>query len=201
MISFVQKLLSCPIVVLSGIAAISFFSLAAALTAEVAFGLEPCILCIYQRIPFAAALLLSITGIIILSIRGPVSSGAPPTGFALCKIQGGKRENIARYIIAICGVAFLANSAIAFYHTGVELKWWRSAVEGCAAPIFGDNPQSILENILSAPTARCDEIPWADPILGLSMANYNVIMCFGLSVVCALAFIRQLQAHSKQQTP
>ena len=70
------------------------------------------------------------------------------------------------------------------------MKWWISQVEGCAVPNFGDGePQSILEDILSAPTAACADIPWQDPIIGLSMANYNVILCFGIAVVCILSII------------
>ncbi len=45
----------------------------------------------------------------------------------------------------------------------------------------------ILTDIQNRTKAvRCDEIPWADPILNLSMANYNVIFCLGLAV---MAFI------------
>ncbi|GJL84438.1 MAG: disulfide bond formation protein DsbB [Micavibrio sp.] len=172
MITQIQKLLSCPFVVLSGIAAISALSLASALTAEVALGLEPCILCLYQRIPFLLALLVSLAGLV------------------LCKIKKEKKAGIAITLIGLCGALFLTNSAIALYHSGVELHWWKSAVEGCAVPNFGDEPQSILENILSAPTARCDEIPWADPIFDLSMANYNVLLCFGLFVVCLISVFK-----------
>ncbi len=176
MITKITKLLACPFVVFSGIFAVSAFSLAAALTAEVAFGLEPCILCIYQRIPFAGAALISLLGI------------------ALYK----KNKVFAAPLVGLCGLLFLANSAIALYHSGIERHWWRSAFEGCAVPNMGDDPQSMLENILSAPTARCDEIPWADPIFGLSMANYNVVLCFGLFIGCLLSafLIKRRQVSS-----
>lgn len=141
-------------------AMISMVALGAALFSEVALGLEPCVLCIYQRIPFAVVVVLGVIGAVWRDRRGLVIG-----------------------LTGVSGLAFLINSGIAFYHTGVEQKWWVSAVEGCAVPSFGDTPQSILENILSAPTARCDEIPWVDPVLGLSMANYNVVLCLGLGVV------------------
>ncbi len=144
--------------------AVSVFSLASALTAELLFGLEPCILCIYQRIPFVVAIILGVTGLLLR-----------------------KNKQAAMLVIFLCSPTFLANSAIAFYHSGVERHWWRSFFEGCAVPDLSGDAQSLLENILSAPTARCDEIPWADPMLGLSMANYNVILCFGLFVGCLLS--------------
>ena len=164
MISFVRKLLSCPVVVLAGITGISIFSLLMALTAEVYFGLEPCVLCVYQRFPFLVVAFLGLSGLALKS-----------------------KPLVQKGLIALSGLAFLVNSVIAAYHTGVEQKWWVSAFEGCAVPPLGNEPQTILENILSAPTADCAEIPWADPILGLSMANYNTLMCFGLFAVCALS--------------
>jgi len=175
MMNAILKHLSCPCVVLSGIVAISVLSLTAALDSEVFLGLEPCILCIYQRWPYA---IVTVLGIIGLSFR--------------------KRPHLPQITIAASGLAFLINSAIAFYHTGVEQHWWKSAVEGCVVPNFGDEPQSILENIMSAPSARCDEIPWQDPIIGLSMANYNVLLCFGLFAVCALsAYLLRHTQHSQ----
>ncbi|MCB1531570.1 MAG: disulfide bond formation protein B [Alphaproteobacteria bacterium] len=161
------KLLSCRIAVLLLVGSISLFSLLAALASEVFWGLEPCILCIYQRIPFLAVVIFAVLG------------------FAF------KRKSAAtNTLLGMSALAFLINSMIAFYHTGVEQKWWISAVEGCAVPAdFGMSEQSMLENILSAPSARCDEIPWADPVLGLSMANYNVILCLGLFALCAASLI------------
>ena len=177
LIDFITRLLGCPVVVFGGLIAVSAFSLIAALIAEVVFGLEPCILCVYQRGPFVAGILLGIIGLFFWR----------------------KNTRATNAILLLCALNFLINSAIAFYHSGVELKWWRSIVEGCAVPSLEENPQSILENILSAPSARCDEIPWADPILGLSMANYNVLLCFGLFIVCAWSFalLRQRQTHSE----
>lgn len=140
-------------------------------------------LCIYQRIPFLLALLFSVAGLI------------------LCKVKKDKKKSCALAgLMAANALVFLINSGIATYHSGVERHWWKSAVEGCAVPYLGDEPQTILENILSAPTARCDEIPWADPLFGLSMANYNVALCLGLFAVCALGTycIKRRPADSKQ---
>lgn len=167
------KLLHCPFAVLIGITAISFFSLLAALGSEVFLGLEPCILCVYQRIPYLAVILFGFIG---LALK--------------------KHAPAPQIMIGLSGLAFALNSVIAFYHTGVEQKWWQSAVEGCAVPNFGNEPQSILENILSAPTANCAEIPWEDPLIGLSMANYNIILCFGLFCVCAVSVLRSFKRRA-----
>jgi len=161
-LNFIVSELACPHAVLSFIGLISVFALIAALTSEVVYGLEPCIMCIYQRIPFVLVALFTLIGLVLR-----------------------KKEGVSIAMIGASGFAFLINSIVAFYHTGIEQKWWVSAVEGCKVPNFDTlKPQSMLENILSAPTARCDEIPWSDPILNLSMANYNIILCFGLFSLC-----------------
>ncbi len=164
MIDCIKKLLTCLVTMFGGIAGVSFFALAAALYSEAVLGLEPCILCIYQRWPFVIGIIFGIAGLVL--------RGKPKAVSAL---------------LSVLGLNFLVNSGIAFYHTGVEQKWWVSQVEGCAVPSFGETPQSMLKNILSAPTGNCAEIPWQDPLLGLSMANYNVILCFGIAVACGLS--------------
>lgn len=169
-LSPILKWLACPFAVFALIALTSFLALTAALSAEIILGLEPCILCVYQRIPFAAALLFSLFGL------------------ALCKRRPGRRKNLAiKGLLFSSALVFLINSVIAAYHTGVEQHWWRSMFEGCIVPTLSDEPQTLLENILSAPSARCDEIPWADPLFGLSMANYNVLLCLGLFGLCLAA--------------
>ena len=49
---------------------VSLLSLIAALVAEVAFVLEPCIMCIYQRIPFIAVILFTLIAIILRKRKG-----------------------------------------------------------------------------------------------------------------------------------
>ncbi len=146
---------------------ISLTTLAIAFISEGFLGLEPCQLCIYQRYPFAIAILVGIMG---LALR--------------------KKVIAVKSLLGISSLTFFINSAIATYHTGVEQHWWASEVEGCSTP-FAAVPenQSILENIMSAPLGSCSEIPWEDPIFGLSMANYNVALCLSLAVIFLLGAI------------
>lgn len=154
-----------PCFILGSVAAISFAALAAAFASEAFLGLEPCIMCIYQRWPYAIVIALGVIGLGVKKLRRPA--------------------------VLLSGLTFLVNSGLATYHTGIEQKWWASQVEGCSVPTnFGtqDTNQSILENIMSAPTGNCAEIPWQDPIIGLSMANYNIALCFVLFVICVISF-------------
>ena len=125
----------------------SFGALATAFIAQFVFGLEPCILCKYQRIPYFSVLLFA--------------------GLAL-HIEMADHAGTAKVI----GVIFLLGAALAFYHNGVEQHWWVAATS-CSgsggAPLDFQNFQSQL---LAKMPKRCDQIDWT--LFGLSMTVYNV---------------------------
>lgn len=171
---FKQTILS-PIYVSGFISLTCFAALAAAFIAEVFLNLEPCRLCIYQRYPFAIGFVLGLLGITLRHHSKAVIS-----------------------ILAISALTFVINAAIALYHTGVEQDWWISTVEGCTITFAEDSEsQSVLDNIMSAPMGDCSEIPWQDPIFGLSMANWNIPFCLGLSLLCLVTIITSGRDHGQ----
>lgn len=135
----------------------SVLALAAAYTAEYGFGLKPCILCLYQRIPFAVVVLLGLIGY-----------------FTSARYR--------RVMLGLCGISFLIGAGIAFFHSGVELHWWRGT-DACTTTLDTSSVEAIRAQIMGAQAARCDEIPWS--LFGLSMANYNVLMSL---VLAGIAF-------------
>lgn len=153
--------------------ALGVFGGISALALAVAFiaqfnGLAPCVLCIYQRWPYAAVILLSALGIF-----------------------GHKKYPKAPAIaLTLTPFIFLLNAGFAFYHTGVERHWWKSFLEGCSIPDMKGNITDVLAQIQAAPVVRCDEIPWTDPVLGLSMANYNVLLCLVLAIAALWALAK-----------
>lgn len=158
----------CPPALLVFILGTSIFALSAALIGQYMFGLEPCTLCLYQRVPFIAAIIFALIGL------------------ALKRSQ----PNVTTTTIALSGLAYGINTGIAAYHTGVEQKWWASAVEGCKIDFSGaTDSRSFLENIMSAPGTPCDVIPWQDPLLGLSMANYNIALGAFVAGLCVVHFV------------
>lgn len=157
----IRRYLACPFVVLLSVTLLATFSLTMAYTAQFAYDLEPCILCLYQRIPFALVIIFGILGMALKKLKPAV-----------------------KIALFLSGLAMLANSALAAFHTGVENKWWVFGEEGCAVPDFTQKPETLMEYIMKAPTVACDQIAWSDPILGLSMANYNIVWCFGLALIC-----------------
>lgn len=161
-----KNILSDVVLVSGAIFTLSVISLAAALTAEHLYGLAPCILCIYQRIPYLIAALLA-TASLIIAFRA-------------------ERAKIAAFTIFLCTPVFLIGAGIAFYHVGVEQHWWVSHLEGCAVEFAAASPEDLMALIDAAPAARCDEIAWADPFFGISMAGYNIAYSLGLAAFSAL---------------
>ncbi|MBI4185349.1 MAG: disulfide bond formation protein B [Proteobacteria bacterium] len=148
------------------IAAAAAASLAVAFAAEYLGGLAPCVLCLYQRWAFAAAL--------VLGLAGAAGHARPP---------------LARAAVGAGALAFLAGAAIAAYHTGVERHWWASALAACGGGgAQATTVEALTRQLLATPAVRCDEIPWA--LFGLSIANYNLLWSAVLFVAAGLAFVR-----------
>jgi len=139
--------------------------LAVAFASQYIGGLDPCVLCLYQRVPYGAVIALSALGL-------GLSGLAPPPRSVIVGLAG------------LCAVAFVINAGIATYHVGVEQHWWQGT-EGCVGA--GGAARTIEElraQILAAPIVRCDEVPWS--LFGISMAGYNVLASLGLFVASAI---------------
>ena len=119
-------------------------------------GLAPCQLCLWQRWPHAAAILI---GIIALT-----------TGW--------------RGLAWLGALSALATAGIGMFHVGVEQHWWEGLATCTAGSIAGISTADLLNpSVDVAPVVRCDEIAWA--MLGISMAGWNVLISLGLAVVWA----------------
>lgn len=116
-------------------------------------GLAPCEMCLWQRWPHAAAVVI---GALALMIPGP---GWPLLG----------------------AMAALTTSGIGIYHTGVERGWWQGPTTCTSGDVSGLTPQQLLDQIMAAPLVRCDEVPWE--LLTLSMASWNAIASFGFALL------------------
>ncbi len=139
----------------AAILAASLTALGSAFAAQYVWGLEPCILCLYQRIPYGLAALLGLAGLF-----------APPGARA--------------WIGAGAGLVFVIGAGIAAYHVGVEQHWWQSATS-CGADA-GAGPLSFEEfrrGLAAKVEIRCDQVAWS--LFGLSMATYNVALSLGLA--------------------
>lgn len=145
----------------------SIVALAAAYSSQIFGGLAPCVLCLYQRVPYAIVIGL---GLIALALE----------------YQG--REDLARNVLPIAGLAFLVGGGIAGFHVGVEQHWWQGT-EACVGGSGAATLADLEAQIMASPVTRCDEAPWS--LFGISMAGYNVVASLALAVFCAIAMRRQ----------
>lgn len=145
--------------------AASALALATAYAAQYWGGLEPCLLCLYQRLPYAVA-------------------GALVAAAFVARVP----RHVALLLLVAAG-AFLTGGGIAFYHVGVENHWWASAV--CAGDAPAITSVEDLRKALAAPPPKpCDTVDWT--LFGISMASYNMVASSGLA---ALAFAAAARAE------
>lgn len=122
-----------------------------------ALGYPPCHLCLLQRWPHLAALIVG----------------------ALALWQGW------RWLPWAGAAAAGLSGLIAIYHTGVERRWWAGPDSCTSQRVEGLTPEELLNHIMAAPLVRCDEPAWM--LFGLSMASWNAILSFALVAVWVAA--------------
>lgn len=137
--------------VISIVAAVSAGALAAAYVAQYGFNLWPCQLCLYQRLPYAATLALGLLAL-MPAVDGPSK----------------------RRVLLLCAALFAVNAVIAFFHVGVEEKWW-AGPSGCVGGSQDFSAADLLAAVSQPGRTGCEEAAFR--FLGLSMAGYNVIVC------------------------
>ena len=120
-------------------------------------GLAPCKMCIWQRWPHGAAIVIGLTALAL-----PV---------ALLLLAG--------------ALAAALTGAIGVYHMGVERGWWKGPDTCTSGDISNLSSDDLLNQIMSAPLVRCDDVAWQ--MLSLSMAGWNAVISFGLAVIWLMA--------------
>ena len=127
-------------------------------------GLPPCHLCLLQRGPLAAA---SVLGLFAAMIR-PVPCTAPAL----------------RHVLTVTALVLAIGAGIAFYHAGVEWRWWPGPTTCVGSQHIPTTPEALAAARQSARVVRCDVVPWQ--MFGLSLAVYNFLLSTALA---ALALI------------
>jgi disulfide bond formation protein DsbB len=145
-----------------GIFAACAGALGTAYISQHVFGLEPCVLCSYQRAPYILAGALALLG--------------------LCLPTDGRRPIV---LIAATTIIFLASAFLAFYHVGIEQYWWAS-VAACGGQLSAEISIEQLQAALSnKPLKACNEQVFQ--LLGISMAGYNSLASLILALATLIA--------------
>lgn len=142
-------------------------ALAMAFLLQFGFGMRPCILCLYERVPYV---LLALTG----------AAGLLFTGDA----------NARRWLVGLCALILLGGAILGVYHVGVEEHWWVAAT-GCA--VAPAEPLTIehLQAALQTPLKPCDQVDFR--LAGLSLAGLNVLLSGGLATIYGIVFWQHLR--------
>ena len=93
-----------------------------------------------------------------------------------------------RSLIFVGAVSMIISTILAFYHVGVEQKYWLGPNSCTNFPIEGLTTDQLLDQIMSAPIVRCDEIVWE--FVGISMAGWNVLISFCLFIIWIFCYLK-----------
>ena len=137
---------------------LSLFSLIAALYVEYILGFKPCILCIYQRIPYAIAILISLTAFFI-----------------------GNRS----ILLIILGLTFLASILLSGYHVSIEKGIIEPLFSCTGENIKALEKEEILKSLNNI-QPDCKDVDFS--IFGVSLATLNFIISFVLTIVIVYIF-------------
>lgn len=149
----------------AGLASVA--ALAVALGSQYWGGLQPCELCIWQRLPYGVVAAAALGG--WLWFRSPA-------------------ERMALSWLA--AAAFAAGAAVALYHVGVEMRWLAAPTACSAPPALGraETVDELRRLLYDTPVVRCDVVAWS--LLGVSMAGWNALASAALAAGCAAAGLR-----------
>ena len=137
---------------------LSFFSLVAALYIEYILGFKPCILCIYQRIPYAIALLIS-----------------------LIAFYTGNKKLLLLILVLTFGASFLLSG----YHVGIE-KGIIEPIFSCTGDNINVLEKEEILKSLNTIQPDCKDVDFS--IFGISLATLNFINSFVLTIVIVYIF-------------
>lgn len=135
---------------------VSLVLILGALGFEYIGGYPPCEMCMWQRYPHFAAIVVGLGGGLLLQY------GALP-------------RNLAKPIAILTALLVAITGIIGIYHAGVEWKMWAgpAACTGTAFQITGK-----LD--LNAHVVSCDHAAWR--LFGISMAGYNALISLGFAI-------------------
>ena len=137
---------------------LSFFSLVGALYVEYILGFKPCILCIYQRIPYAIAILISLIAYFI-----------------------GNRN----ILLIILGLTFFAGILLSGYHVSIE-KGIIEPLFSCTGENVKSLVKEEILKSLNNIQPDCRDVDFS--IFGVSLATLNFIISFVLTIVIVYIF-------------
>ena len=121
-----------------------------------ALGYAPCQMCLLQRWPHGAAIVLGLVAL----------AGIAP-----------------RLMAYVGAAAALTTAGIGAFHSGVEQGWWKgpSACSGAGNDLGAISGSDLLSTAIQDTIIMCNEIAWS--FVGLSMATWNMALSLVLAAI------------------
>ena len=154
---------------------VSAFSLCFGLYLEVFRGIPPCALCLYQRIPYYSVAGIALLGVLVT--------------------RNCKHDHLANILVLLCALAFVAGSALALFHVGVENSWWQGTTSCGGSGLEATGFEDLKTAIMESPIANCREILWE--FGGLSLATWNLLWSIFLTLT-TMTFVG-IRLHSNNR--
>ena len=141
--------------ILNAVLIFSILSLSIAYFIQYVLGHKPCNLCLIERIPYIASVIL-ISVIFIIN----------------------KFEKIISIIILLF---FIFASVVSFYHFGIEQGFFNESLVCDLRNNLNLSKEQILKQLENSPIVSCKDVTFR--VLGFSLATINTIISIILSVI------------------
>lgn len=122
-----------------------------------ALGYPPCAMCLWQRWPHVAAIMI---GVLALRIKGP-------------------------WLPALGGLAAATTAGLGVFHTGVERGLWEGPSSCTGGGTLNGLSGADLLTVTGPRVVMCDQVSWE--LFTLSMASWNAIASLGLMIGWVIA--------------
>ena len=140
---------------LIGVLIFSIFALIAAYYLQYVLGYQPCNLCLIERIPYFISIIL----IFLIFIL----------------------DKYKKIITIIVGLLFMFGAFISFYHFGIEQGFFNESLVCSLSSLESTMSTRDLLKELEEKTISCKDVAFT--FFGLSLATFNTIISFGISVI------------------
>ena len=137
---------------------LSFISLAAALYIEYMLGFKPCLLCLYQRLPYIAALLISLIAFFY--------------------------EN-KKIILIFLAFTFMTNIVLSGYHVSIEKEFVEPIFSCTGKDTDALEKEEILKSLNNI-QPDCKDVDFS--LFGISLATLNFINSIVLTIIVVYIF-------------
>ena len=141
--------------ILNGVLIFSILSLSIAYFIQYVLGHKPCNLCLIERIPYIAAIIL--ISLILIIYR------------------------FEKIILIIISLFFIFGAVVSFYHFGIEQGFFSESLVCDLENNANLSKKQLLKQLESSSIVSCKDVTFR--VLGFSLATINTIISIILSVI------------------